>query len=488
MGKSSSSVKRNYLFKLSYQILSIFVPLITAPYVSRILEADGIGVYSYVSSIITYFTMFAALGTVNYGTREIAQNRDDKSKMSSIFWEIEIMTIFTTSIATVAWLILTCLYSQYTHLCLVMIPTIVAVAADISWLYTGLEQIQYTVSVNLLCKVIGAVFIFAFVKDKNDLFLYAFIISAVACLGNFSMWLFLFKIVDFVELKKINIFKHLRETIKYFITSIAISIYTVLDKTMIGVLTNNAFENGYYEQACKIINMVKPLAFTSINDVMAPRMSYLFSKKLSNEIVSKINTSLDIELAFSVGSCFGILVVAKRFVPIFFGAGYESVSILLIMMAPILVPICISTCIGSHYFLPSGNILQGTKLTIVGSIVNIIVNAPLIYLLGARGAVVASVLAEGVIAILYVLYCKKAINSIIVLRKIHKKIVAGIVMLLACSWIGRLLHCRDVFVVIIQVLIGMFIYFFSLLVLKDDVVKFALETVKGFINKRNIRN
>ena len=260
------------------------MPLITAPYVSRILEADGIGIYSYVVSIMTYFTMFAALGTVNYGTREIAQSRDNKSKMSNIFWEIEIMTVFTTAIATVAWVILTYLYLQYTYLCLAMIPTLVAVAADISWLYTGLEQMQYTVSINLICKIFGTVWVFVFVKNKNDLVLYAFIMAAVACLGNLSMWLFLFKMVDFIELKKINIFRHLKETLRYFIISIAISIYTVLDKTMIGMITRNPFESGCYEQACKIINIVKPLAFTSINDVMVPRMSYLFSKKLSNEI------------------------------------------------------------------------------------------------------------------------------------------------------------------------------------------------------------
>ena len=466
--KKQVNLTRNYFLKLSYQILSLIVPLITAPYVSRVLGADGIGIYSYTSSVMTYFTMFASLGTINYGIREIAQCRDDKQEMSDVFWGIELMTICTTLVTLVAWFLLTYFSPEYNAIFFALTPVLVATAADISWLYTGLERIHYTVTVNLVCKLVGVIAIFALIKGKEDLFLYVLIMSAVTFIGNMSMWLFLPGIVARPRLRKIRIGRHFRETLKYFITSVAISIYTVLDKTMIGVLTHNPLENGYYEQACKIVNIAKPLAFSSINDIMAPRMSYLFAKKQDAEIISRINSSLGIELLLSVGCCFGLISVADVFVPFFFGSGYMPVIPLLRLMAPILIFICVSTCLGSHYYVPSGNILSGTKLTIVGSIVNILVNVPMIFWFGAKGAVVASLLAEGVIAVLYAVFCRRKVEYKGIWRQLYKKLIAGALMCLLCTWLGTAIHCAPFVLLMIQVASGMVFYGVALMLLRDD--------------------
>lgn len=478
------SLKKNIAFKLTYQILAVVTPLITAPYASRILGADGIGTYSYLSSLMTYFTMFAALGTVNYGTREIARLRDDKHEMSKTFWEIELMTVFTTLISLVLWIILILLNQDNANNYLALVPLLIATAADISWLYTGLEKVHYSVIWNMLCKVLGVVLLLTLIKSKDDLTLYILMMSLIQLFGNLSMWMYVPRETAKVNIRELHIFRHLKQTLKYFITSIAISIYTVLDKTMIGVLTKDAFQNGYYEQATKIINIVKPFAFTAINDVMTPRMSYLFEKGNITEIKTRIYKSINVELLIVIGCCFGIISVAPVFVPLFFGDGYDPVIFLLQIMAPILIPICLSTCTGSHYYVPSGNIIKGTKLTMVGSAVNLLVNVPLILKFGALGAMLASLLAETVIGVLYIYFAREYISVKSVLRVSYTKIIAGIVMFLVITFMYNSFVLNGFLGLIIEVSVGASIYFIMLLVLKDSSIHELESIIKQKLEKK----
>ena len=166
------SVKKNYAYNLSYQILSLLTPFITAPYVSRVLGADGIGIYSYTASIMAYFQMFAILGTTNYGIREIARLRDDKEAMSKTFWEIVILVSLTTSICLVCWLFFSFTSEFYRFFFLALTPLLLSSAFDISWFYTGIEKMGYTVVMNSICKLIGIISLFVFVHEKDDLLIY----------------------------------------------------------------------------------------------------------------------------------------------------------------------------------------------------------------------------------------------------------------------------------------------------------------------------
>ena len=137
--EKQASIKKNYIYNLAYQILTLIVPLITAPYASRIFEADGIGIQSFTNSIVAYFTLFAAMGTASYGQREIAMNRDSRQKISKLFWEIEFTSIISSGIAILVWILMTALSTTYTMYYLVLTFNIVAVAFDISWFFSGLE-------------------------------------------------------------------------------------------------------------------------------------------------------------------------------------------------------------------------------------------------------------------------------------------------------------------------------------------------------------
>ena len=214
------------------------------------------------------------------------------------------------------------------------------------------------------------------------------------------MWSYLPKFLVKVDWKLLSVKRHYRQTFVYFIPTIATSIYTVLDKAMIGWITQNDFENGYYEQATKILNICKTLVF-SINTVVSSRISFLFAKEAHVEIKQKLETTMNFILFLSIPITFGLIGVAKRFVPLFFGKGYDETIAILCFMSPLMIIIGISNCLGSLYFTPSGQRARSNKGIVTGAVVNLVLNLILIPFFASRGAVIASVVAESTITGIY---------------------------------------------------------------------------------------
>lgn len=472
------SIKKNVLFNTAYQLLILLAPLVTTPYISRTIGADGVGIYSFTNSIVMYFTMFAALGTVGYGTREIARNRDDKKQISKLFFEIELLTVFTTAICLILWFIFILITNTYKVYYLILSFTLLATLFDISWFYAGIEEFKYTVTQNAIFKIIGIIALFVFVKDKDDTPIYVLIMALTILLGNMSMWVYLPRFVTRVPYKSLHVFRHFKETLIYFIPTIAISIYTVLDKTLIGIITHSEFENGYYEQATKIVNMLKSLSFYSINIVMGARISYLFVEKRTDEIKNNIHKSLDIILLVGYGVVFGLAGIARNFVPLFFGQGYEEVITLLYWMCPLVIIVGISNCLGHQYYTPVGLRVQSAKYIIAGSIVNLIMNLCLIPALGAVGAVIGSIVAEGTISVLYLLNCNKYLEFKDLMKLSFKRMLCGIIMFVFVYLLGDLPNNSNILKLLIQIMAGSFLYGFLLIMLKDNLTLMIITRVK----------
>ena len=474
---AQTSIKKNYIYNTIYQVLSLITPLITAPYISRVLGSSGVGIYSYTNSIVTYFTLFAALGTASYGQREIAMHRNDSKASSKLFWEIEFLSITTTAVSLIIWLIWICVSTQYTAVYGVLTLSVLAVAFDISWYFGGFEKFKYIVIRNTVVKITGIALLFLFVKKETDILLYVCIMAATGLIGNISMWTYLPKLLSKVDFKTLHPFKvHLKQTFLYFIPTIATSVYTVLDKTMIGAITNSEELNGYYEQATKIIRMVESLLF-SLNTVMVSRQSYLFAEGKADEIKEKIDKSFEFLFALAVPFMFGIWGVAENFVPWFFGNGYKPVVMLLYLMSPLPLVICISNIMGSQYLTPSGQRARSSKGIIVGAITNFILNLILIHKFGANGATIASLAAECVISVVYVHMSKEFINWHQIWNALYKKLIAGFVMFLGVLFLGKG-YQGNIIISMVQVVLGAVIYGIMLIVLKDKVIYDAFRTIK----------
>lgn len=479
------SVKINFIYRIFYELLIVLAPFVTTPYVSRVLGPEGVGTYSYVSSIMAYFTLFAALGTSSYGEREIAQHRDNKKESSKLFWEIELMTVLTTSICVVIWIVCVIFSKEYRYYFLALTPLLIGTMGDISWYFMGHEQVKYIVIRNCVCKILGILGLFVFVRQKSDLLIYILLNSVISMLGNLSMWTYLPKMLVKIDFRTLHLKRHFKETIIYFVPTIATSIYTVLDKTLIGLITQSSYENGYYEQATKIINIAKGVVFNSVNAVMGARIAYLFAQEKYEEIRTRIHRSMDFILLLGYGTVFGICGIASKFVPVFFGNGWDAVVILLYAMSPLIVIIGVSNCLGSQYYTPGGQRARSAKVIVLGSVVNLLCNLALIPILGGVGATVGSLVAETVISILYVKMSDGYMSGLILVQCSWKRLIAGSLMCAGVVGIGNYLKINAVVGLCVQVISGVIIYMGVLLLLKDSMLIELMNMVLNVLKRRN---
>ena len=470
---NTPSIKKNFVYSTAYQILTMAVPFITTPYVSRVLGADGIGIYSFTSSVVAFFTMFAALGVMSYGAREISRVRNNRSLLSRLFWEIELLVAFSTAVCLLLWGVWMICAPKYNVIYLILSMSIIGVVADISWFFTGLEQFKYIVLRNSTVKFLGTISLFVFIREKDDLNLYIFLMTLINLLGAFSMWMYIPQMVDRVNWSTLHVRKHFGETLVYFIPTIATSLYTILNKVLLGFIGDDIRDNGYYEQANRIINICQMLTFTALNRVLGARIAFLFVENKIEEIQKRIEKSLHYILFTGLGLIFGLQALTPRFVPWFFGAGFEPVIFLLQLLSPIILIIGISNCLGSQYYTPAGLRKQSARYIIVGAVVNLVLNLILIPYFGAIGAVSGSLVAELTITCLYVYNCGEYLTLSQLGRNGWRKVIAGILMYLVISSISCTIDNNTVFC-IVSVIIGVFTYILILVLMHD---KFALDLV-----------
>lgn len=424
------SIIKNGFISIVYQILAIITPLITAPYVSRVLNPSGIGVYSYTHSLVTYFVLFAGLGTLGYGTREISRRRLDKKECFKAFFEIELLTIITSIISLGIWIIVALVYKEYKIYLLICSFYIIATMLDISWFYVGLEKVKYTVSINAIFKILGVVSVFLFVKNEEDVFNYIMINALSLALGNLSMWIFLPKNICKASISIKSFGNHLKETLVYFIPTIATSIYTVLDKTLLGIICDDDALNGYYEQGTKIVNMAKAVSFYSIVNVVSPRMSFFHKIEKKEEAKELAKNTLNVIMFLTIATTLGVIAIADIFVPMFYGSGYNKVIYVLYMMMPLCIIVSISNFIGGLYYTPVGKRKQSSIYLIIGSVINLILNCILIPFIDIYGAIIATLIAEIIISLLYFANCNGFIGLVDLVKAMWKKIISGLCMII----------------------------------------------------------
>lgn len=475
---AQKSIKKNYIFNLFYEVFVIIVPLITAPYVSRVLHADGVGVYSFSYSIATYFALLAALGTNSYGVREGARVRDDEYKRSKLFYEITILRFLTTFLSIIIYLIVVIMNQYDIFIYLACGISILSVAFDCSWFLKSLENFQTLVIRNFVVKLLTVISIFIFVRSRDDLLIYIFIQTVGTLIANVILISNVKRYLVKVDMKSLKYKHHMKETLIYFIPTIATSVYTVLDKTMLGIIVNSSYENGYYEQTNKIVHIFLTL-ITSLSGVIGARTAYLFAKEEHQKIRGLIYKAYDFMNLLAFPLVFGIVGCASTFVPWFLGPGYDKVISLLQLYCPLILIIGMSNILGGLYLTPSGQRKRSSKAIIMGSVVNLILNLILIPYFNSYGAVIASLFAEGTITGLYIYMSSEYVNFIYILKNAFKYLVYSIIMFIPVYIIGYYLPTHFT-TTLIQVVAGGAIYGILLLITKN---KLIFEVLDGLLKK-----
>lgn len=501
---AKKSITKNYIYNMVYQVLILVLPLVTTPYLSRVLGAEGIGIYSYTYAIVTYFILFGSLGVAMYGQREIAYAQENVEERKRVFIEIVLfrfVTIFVSSIIYYFFFIRGEAYQIYYQ---ILLLELIAATFDISWFFQGMEEFKRTVTRNVLVRVCSVSAVFLFVKNKEDLALFTLIYSIGDLLGNLSLWLYLPKYIKGVKVKNINTFRHIWPIILLFIPQIANQIYKILDTTMIGNLVQDKAETGYYEQGQKVIRLLLTVV-TSLGVVMVPRMASTFASGDKKQIQSYLKMSFRFVFFLAFPIMFGIISISEAFVPVFFGAGYDKVVVLINIISPILLLMGVANVLGTQYLLPTKHQKEYTISVAIGVVFNFIANYILITKYASIGASIATVLSELLVVIIQYQYMKKEVPFKELLSLAWKYFLAGILMFVVCIGIRYVLNIESILTIqenialainmnneyfinvvsiISQMILGALTYFIVLVILKDDYVFKFIDKIKSRIFKK----
>lgn len=468
-----NSIKINYIYNLFNQLFVIIVPIITTPYTSKILGASGVGTYSFTYATVTYFTLIAGLGTATYAQREIAFFRTNKKKISTTFFEVVKFRIITSLIAFVFYLFFLSMWSLYRNdnmtVMLAQGIYIIAVAFDITWFFQGLEEFKKIVFRSFLIKLLNLIFIFGMIRSQNDLLLYVVGLSCFTLLGNLSMWFYLPKYVIKVSKNDIKFYRNLKTIIALFVPTVAMQIYLVLDKTMIGIFTSGGYENGYYEQSEKIVKICITV-ITSLGAVMAPRVAYTYENSGIEHVKKYIYKSYRFVWFLGIPMCFGLISTADMIVPWFLGEEYMKCIMLIKILAFLIIAIGISNVTGTQYLIPIKEQTKYTFSIMCGALINFALNLILIPCLYSMGAAISSVAAETSITIIQIVCVVKGEERFslkdILLPSIKYLISGGlmcfIVIILKDYFITNVINT------IFLTVIGGIVYISGVLLLKDE--------------------
>ena len=435
----NNSNKVNYIFNTCYQILTVVMPLITAPYVSRVLGADGVGQYSYTFSLVTYFVLIATLGTTTYGQREIAYNKDSINNRSIVFWNTFIFRIITSLIMCFAFFAFISMVKTKNSLSLLYIQFlyIINVGLDVSWFFQGIAEFVTITVRNTFVKLLGVILIFAFVRTSNDVAIYCFILAFCNTAGFLITLPMLRGRIEKVSIKEINLKEVLKGCFPLFIPTVAVQIYTVVDKTMIGMFTISNVENGYYDQAEKIVKMTVVLV-TSLSTVLAPKIATAYVQGKRCEVMRYMKTLFRYVCIIGFPIVCGLFCISDYFIPFFLGPGYEKCILLMKVFSPIVFFLGMSNATGSTYLVQTSQQTMVNISVIVGATVNVILNSILIPRYLSIGAAVASIIAECTVMVIQLVAVNRDISIINLFSGDQLYLIASLVMAIVVYIAGRI--------------------------------------------------
>lgn len=484
----TKSIKINSIFNAIYQILSMLVPLITAPYISRVLGPDNNGIYSYYYSIVTYFVLVATFGFADYGTKAIAEVRDDREKRSKTFFSIMANKLFLGILTIVVFFVFTFIsYSNNDnalYIYLALSCFILAAILDPTFYFQGQERFVSISLRNITVRIITTICIFILVKDINDLLVYSLIMG----LGQLAATLFMYfsfgrKELCFVKIRfKDDILPSLKNSFSYFLPALAVTLFYSLNQTLLGLFGYEDAESGYFSQAAKIIQILQTLA-GSLSIISLSRMSYLFAKKDFNEVKNKIKKIFSAFWPFVLPLVFGISAISYIFVPAFLGDEYFKSIYCVLIMAPAILFSPLNTLIGNIYFRPMNKIGIQTLIIFGASLVNIVVCCCLIPFTQSIGASIGRTVAEFIQLPFLILFSYKFINYKDVFIPSIKPLVSSIVMAVTVFVFIYYTNLNVRVEIMIAIFVGAALYYLLEMIFKDEFVVIATKQVFALIRK-----
>lgn len=476
----AQSVKVNYILNLINTGTQMLFPLITFPYVCRVIEADGIGQINFFQSIISYISLFTCLGIPMYAIREIARDRSDVVQMNRTAMEILLLHSMLTLVgyAIVAILCLTVPQIQVNiPLFLILSLTIFFTAIGCEWFYQGIEDFKYITIRGLIIKTVSVVLLFIFVKSKTDLLYYGCYTVFGVLGGNIFNFFRLRKYIhrENIIFSELHIKRHIKPVLKVFSFSVVTSIYLQLNTVLLGFL-KNALAVGYFAAATKVMQMLLAMS-ACLGSVMMPRASHLIAENREDEFNRLIQKSYDFTLAIALPMTIGLIFCAPSLITALCGVKFEHSILPSQIIAPIILMVAISNVFGIQVLFPKGKINVVTLCCGIGAVADLILNLCLIPFFSYIGTSIAYLGAEVATTVSMYFIGRKYI-PIIYFKKSHLTYALGcIVMALALYGIS-LLQLPTLTILLLQGCSGVLAYFIILCIRKDEMLVQILSKIK----------
>ena len=413
-------VIKNYLYNLSYQILIIILPVITIPYVTRIFTSEDLGNYVFYNSIVGYFSLFAMLGIGVYGTKQIAAASD----VSSTFWNIYVIQLIASILAMAVYIIAIFSIPQMGGIIpLIVGITLFAKMIDISWLFSGKEDFKKITIRNVVIRIIGVISIFTFVKSSDDLYLYVFLIVIFDFLGQFVMWVPAKKFIKRPSFNAKIMKKNLHPIVLLFLPQVAISLYVVLDRTLLGLLGSYS-DVGIYEQGQKLISILLKVV-SSLGVVMLPRVANLLSERRDKEAQNMVKFSFILYNLIIFPMMFGLIAVNEVFVKLFLGQNFQDVKYVLYVIVFNIMFVGWTNILGYQVLVVRNKNKEFMLSTTIPAFVSVAVNIAIIPFFGYIGASITSVVVEILVFAIQWYYSRNIINKNLLFNKDLAKIICS---------------------------------------------------------------
>ena len=455
-------VIKNYLYNLSYQILTIILPIITVPYVTRIFTSEDLGNYGFYNSIVSYFSLFAMLGIGIYGTKQIAAASD----VNSAFWNIYAIQLIASILAISVYVIAIFSIPQMRGI----IPLILGIVLftkmlDISWLFAGKEDFKKITLRNTVVKVTGVISIFTFIKSSEDLYLYVFLIVIFDFLGQFVMWIPAKKFIKRPSFNMKIMKKNLHPIVLLFLPQIAISLYVVLDRTLLGLLGSYS-DVGIYEQGQKLISILLTVV-SSLGTVMVPRVANLLFERKDKEAQNMVKFSFILYNLIIFPMIFGLIAINEVFVKFFLGKNFQDVKYVLYIIVFNIMFVGWTNILGYQVLVVRNKNKEFMLSTTIPAFVSVAVNIAVIPLLGYIGASITAVVVELLAFTIQWYYCRNIINKNLLFNKDLAKIIcSSLVMFGAVMLCKMILGLDGIIGLIIYLAVGGISYLGMIFLLK----------------------
>ena len=447
------SIKKNFFYQILYQALVLGLPLVVSPYLTRTLGSSSLGIYSYCSSIVTYFSIFVMLGIKVHGCRKIAQCKDLESERRmfySLFFLHLLISIFVLFFYFCYFLFFG---KEYLVIYFILTFYLLSFVFDVTWFYYGKENFGGVLIKNAVIKVVESVLIFSIIKSPSDLWIYALIMSCSIFLGQIVLLPPIVKKHRIYLPTRKDFSPHIKPLLILTISIIAIDVYTVFDKTLIGIFINDNKESvAFYDYSEKIAKL--PITILAVmGTVLLPRMSSLSAHddlEKMKAILLKANILIS---CLACGACFGMMAISHILMPIYYGEDFSICGDYLFLLCPLIIIITFGASVRNSFMIPRGMDSKYLISLLVASFFNLLLNFLLIPVIGVLGAIVGTIASEIIACLLQFMFVRKELPIWKYALELIPFLLLGVLMFVEIQMINTFLD-KTTITIVIDIVVG----------------------------------